>query len=71
MVSVADYEDRLTVKILNNGSGPLIIKNVKERKESQVRESLIAWMPSLPDSMYWPTFVSPMQNCGVTKLWVE
>lgn len=62
MVSVADYEDRLTVKILNNGSGPLIIKNVKVRKESQVRESLIAWMPSLPDGMYWSTFVSPIEN---------
>jgi len=62
MVSVADYEDRLTVKILNNGSGPLIIRNVKVKKESQERQSLIAWMPSLPDSMYWSTFVGPIEN---------
>jgi len=62
MVSVADYEDRLTVKILNNGSGPLIIKDVQVKNESQVRESLIAWMPSLPDGMYWATFVGPVKN---------
>lgn len=62
MVSVADYEDRLTVKILNNGSGPLIIRNAKVERESQARESLIAWMPSLPDGMYWSTFVGPIEN---------
>ncbi|MBU1690732.1 MAG: hypothetical protein KKD65_08335 [Gammaproteobacteria bacterium] len=62
MVSVADYEDRLTVKILNNGSGPLIIKNVNVKKQSQARESLIAWMPSLPDGIYWATFVGPIEN---------
>lgn len=62
MVSVADYEDRLTVKILNNGSGPLIIKDVQVKKESQVRESLIALMPSLPDGMYWATFVGPIKD---------
>lgn len=62
MVSVADYEDRITVKILNNGSGPLIIRNVKVKKEFQVRESLIDWMPSLPDGMYWSTFVGPIEN---------
>ena len=62
MVSVADYEDRLTVKILNNGSGPLIIKDVQVKKESQVRESLVDWMLSLPDGMYWATFVGPVKN---------
>lgn len=62
MISVADYEDRLTVKILNNGSGPLIIKGVQVKKESEVRESLVDWMPSLPDGMYWATFVGPVKN---------
>lgn len=62
MISVADYEDRLTVKVLNNGSGPLIIKDVQAKKESQVRESLIAWMPSLPDGMYWAMFVGPVKD---------
>lgn len=62
MVSVADYEDRLTVKILNNGSGPLVIKDVQVKKESQDRESLVAWMPSLPDGMYWDTFVGSVKN---------
>lgn len=62
MVSVADYEDRLTVKILNNGSGPLIIKGVQVKKESQVYESLVDWMPCLPDGMYWATFVGSVKN---------
>ena len=62
MISVADYEDRLTVKILNNGSGPLVIRNVRVKKESQDCDSLIAWMPSLPDGMYWSTFVGPIEN---------
>lgn len=62
MVSVADYEDCLTVKILNYGSGPLIIKAVQVKKESQVRESLLAWMPSLPDGIYWATFVGSVKD---------
>ena len=43
MVSVVDYEDRLTVKIRNHGSGPLIIKNIQVKRASQARESLIEW----------------------------
>ena len=62
MVSVADYEDRLTVKILNNGSGPLIIKSVQVKNESQVHESLVDWMPSLPDGMCWATFVGSVKS---------
>jgi hypothetical protein len=62
IVSVADYEDQLTVRIHNNGTGPAIIKSVAVKDASKTEDSLIKWMPPLPDGMYWDTFTGPLNE---------
>lgn len=62
LVSVGDYENRLTVKILNNGSGPLIIKEIHIEGGVEIQESLVACMPPLPNGICWNTFVGPVKD---------
>lgn len=66
MVAVADYEDRLTVKIRNNGSGPLIVKAIHVGNGAHVEQTLIDWMPQLPGGMYWSTFVGSVIDRSIT-----
>ena len=62
IVTVADYEDSLRIKIRNHGSGPLIVKNVQVADGTSVKESLVDWMPELPTGMAWTTFVGPVKS---------
>ncbi|MET4576205.1 hypothetical protein [Ottowia thiooxydans] len=55
-VTVADYEDSLRVKLTNNGTGPLIVLAVTVSDGSKALDSLIEWMPSLPEHRPWNTF---------------
>ncbi len=66
-VSVGDYENRITVKIRNDGTGPLIVKRVSVGDGNQVENALIDWMPALPDGMYWTTFVGEMSNRSIAQ----
>jgi hypothetical protein len=66
-VSVGDYEDRITVRIRNDGTGPLIVKRVSVEDGNQVENALIDWMPALPDGMYWITFVGEMSNRSIAQ----
>lgn len=55
-VTVADYEDSLRVKLRNNGSGPMIVLTVTVSDGANAHESLIEWMPALPQGRPWNTF---------------
>jgi hypothetical protein len=55
-VTVADYENSLRVKIRNNGSGPMIIQYIKIDDSKNEKESLIEWMPNLPNNRTWNAF---------------
>lgn len=55
-VTVADYENSLRVKLRNNGSGPMIVLAVTVSDGSNAHESLIEWMPALPQGRPWNTF---------------
>ena len=59
---LADYENRLLVKLLNNGSGPLIVKTTGVQGNDKFTESLIAQMPPLPKNLFWSTFTSGMKD---------
>ena len=61
-VTVADYENSLRVKLRNNGTGPLIVDTVAVRNGSEERESLIAWMPTLPGGRPWSNFCGVLTN---------
>lgn len=58
-LGLADYDDMLRVKISNDGSGPLIIKEVSVKDSAGTSNSdVISWMPPLPDGMHWSQFTS-------------
>jgi hypothetical protein len=64
-IAVADYEDRLLVKLVNNGSGPLIVKSTTVHGSGQHTESLIGQMPRMPPSLAWKTFTSGMRDRSI------
>lgn len=55
-ITVADYENSLRVKIRNNGSGPMIIKSISIDNGNSEKDSLIEWMPRLPNNRSWNAF---------------
>ena len=54
---MGDYEDRLFVKIANNGIGPLIIKKIRVPGAQDADRSLIYQMPELHPKVMWTNFV--------------
>jgi hypothetical protein len=61
-VTVADYENSLRVKLRNNGSGPMIVKDVLINNGDRELRSLVEWMPPLPHGRYWTTFSHALVN---------
>ncbi|MFM9888490.1 MAG: hypothetical protein ACKVQT_36155 [Burkholderiales bacterium] len=62
IVTVADYEDAIRVKVRNHGSGPMLVKRVQVVDGTSVKESLVEWMPDLPDNILWGNFVGPVSD---------
>jgi hypothetical protein len=52
----SDYEDKLAVKIMNTGVGPLIIDTFQATRGNEAENDLISLMPDLPEGMLWDTF---------------
>jgi hypothetical protein len=61
-VTVADYENKLRVKLVNNGTGPMIVTAVTVSDGSRALPSVLEWMPSLPKGRAWNTFSQAMAN---------
>lgn len=57
-VTVGDYENSVRVKLLNNGTGPMILKAITVSDGSSAKLSLIDWMPSLPGDRSWTNFAA-------------
>lgn len=55
-VTVANFEDSLRVKLLNNGTGPLILKAITVSDGKDARSSLIDWMAPLPNDRPWTNY---------------
>jgi hypothetical protein len=64
-IAVADYENAIWVKLVNNGSGPLIVNSTRVDGLDQSTESLIKQMPKLPLGLAWTSFTSGMKNRSV------
>ena len=62
---IADYENEITLKLRNNGLGPLLVKDFEITSAGKVLETknLVELMPKLPQGIYWDTFsrISPGQ----------
>lgn len=74
-----NYEDVIEVKIRNNGLGPMIISSMKVIKNGISKNTLIDWMPELPDDVSWTDYVgdisgfslSPNQELNLIKFEVN
>lgn len=62
IVTVADFEDAIRVKIRNHGSGPMMLKGVKVKKGTDQRETILGWMPDLPQGVGWKNYAGPIAN---------
>lgn len=60
IVTVADFEDSVRIKVRNHGSGPMLITRVQVEDGVSIKESLVKWMPQLPPGMLWNNFVGPV-----------
>jgi hypothetical protein len=60
-ISLADCEDRLTVRLDNNGVGPLIVQKILVSDGQSVKNSVIDWMPDLPYGFQWNAFNKDLQ----------
>lgn len=58
-ISRSDYEDRLSVKIHNNGVGPLIITSLQVSNGQTVSDNVIDFMPA---NIIWDDFTSDLQG---------
>jgi hypothetical protein len=64
-IAVADYEDRLWVKLVNNGSGPLIVKSTNVIGTNKSSEGVISFMPPMPPNLAWKSFTSGMKDRSI------
>ena len=64
-IAIADYEDRLWVKLVNNGAGPLIVLSTEVCGNNQSSKGVIERMPKMPPQLAWKSFTSGMQNRSV------
>lgn len=56
-VSVVDYENCLHVKLMNHGTGPMVITALTISDGNTTFPCLIDWMPQLPEQRPWNFFV--------------
>jgi hypothetical protein len=61
-VTVADYENSVRVKLRNNGSGPMIVEALEVFNGSDVKGSVIEWMPTLPQNRPWNHFSMALER---------
>jgi hypothetical protein len=61
-ITHGDFEDRIIVKILNNGAGPLLIKKFQVFHNEEFRGSVIEFMPDLYEGRNWNNFTHTFNN---------
>lgn len=62
-IRINDYEDKISVKICNNGTGPLLIKKLVLKNTIQEASSLISMMPEIGQS--WTTFTEVVDGWAI------
>jgi hypothetical protein len=61
-VTVADYEDSLRIKLRNSGVGPMFLKGVRVMRDEEEKDSVVAWMPILPEGRMWTHFATDLAS---------
>ena len=62
---IADYENRLAVKLRNNGVGPLIVSRVIVSNGRRTEDDIISWMPQPPRGLFWTTFYDSLDGLAL------
>ena len=62
-IKVLDYENKIAVKIFNYGTGPLIIKDMIVKNETEESDRLLALMPNINQS--WTTFTGSVNGSKI------
>ena len=58
-----DYENKIAVKLLNNGIGPLIlVSSGVYKNDTLISTDLIDVMPALPTGMFWKDFLKNLSG---------
>jgi len=63
-ISLADYENRLSIKIFNNGVGPLIVDFIEVSDSKTSKPNVIDFMSNIPTD--WSTFISEFRNRSIS-----
>jgi hypothetical protein len=62
---IADYENRLAVKLRNTGVGPLVVDRLTVSDGSKVEDDIISWMPAAPSGISWSTFYDSLDGLAL------
>ena len=61
-ISLTDYEDCLSIKIFNNGAGPMIINSCNTESEKESKPYPIDWMP---EGITWRKIRKNLENQAI------
>lgn len=62
-ISIMDYDDSLIIHARNFGVGPLIMqKLIVSDQQGNVKNNLIAWMPAVPEGLFWKEYFGNTEN---------
>jgi hypothetical protein len=64
-VRLGDYENRMFVRLHNDGIGPMLIDNIvvsKRRSMGRKQSSFVGLVPALPPGILWTTFVTELSG---------
>jgi len=64
-ISISNYENLISVKIFNRGSGPLIIKEFVSEYRNDIKNNLIDFMPDLPENVSWSTYFDKLNEFSI------
>lgn len=68
-VRLGDYENRIFVRLHNDGIGPMVISRVivsKPGSKAKKQASLLAFMPDLPAGILWTTSVADLAGWALS-----
>ena len=64
-IMLGDYQNQLFVKIINNGTGPMIVQAVVVDGAKEPMRPLVEAMPALLPKVMWTSFVEDCSNRSV------
>lgn len=62
VISLADYEDVLSISISNSGVGPMIINSCTTKGKTESKKYPIDWMPN---DILWASFMKGLENHAI------